>query len=361
VSFDLPLFAQWGSLRAMIEAGAVSGGAGPSPIREWQDVDAALFHGEIVPRGQPAVLRNVSESWPLVQKFRSSPEALVDYLIARDTGELVTTAVAPPEVKGRLVYKEGLKELNHGHSAEMLPNVLKGLLKLADNPHPPGVWIGGLSARHQLPRLEGENRSDLVPPGTPANLWIGNAVIVPPHFDAGDNLGFVVAGRRRFTLFPPEQVANLYIGPFDLTPSGLPISMVAHNDPDLERYPRFQQALAAAQSADVGPGDAIYIPYLWWHGVESLEPFNMLVNFWWYRDQVAAAHPYGALLRATYELFRSMPAEHRQAWKHMYDHWVFEEHGDPAEHLPATQRTANPNLDAQAVARFREALGDLLS
>jgi hypothetical protein len=40
---------------------------------------------------------------------------------------------------------------------------------------------------------------------------------------------------------------------------------------------------------------------------------------------------------------------------------VFEEHGDPAGHLPAAQRTAPSNIDAEAVARFRKALGDLLS
>jgi hypothetical protein len=347
----------------MTERRAKPGDSQPraSPIREWRDVDSRRFHAEIVPLGQPALLRGIAQDWPLVRHFRSSPEALVDYLIERDSGELVTAAIAPPEVRGRLVYKEGLKELNHRHSTEKLPNVLKGLLKLVGNPQGPGVWIGGLSARHQFPRLEEENRTDFAPRGTRANLWIGNAVTVPPHFDAGDNLGIVVAGRRRFTLFPPEQVSNLYIGPFDLTPSGLPISMVAHNDPDLGRYPRFGEALAAGQVGEVGPGDGIYIPYLWWHGVESLEPFNMLVNFWWYRDEVAAAHPYGALLRATYELFRNMPPEHRKAWKHMYDHWVFEEHGDPAGHLPAAQRTAPSNIDAEAVARFRKALGDLLS
>lgn len=314
-----------------------------------------------MPLGQPAVLRGIAEDWPLVRHFRQSPQSLVDYLTGFDNGELVTTAIAPPDVHGRLVYKDDVKELNHRHSSEKLPNVLKGLLKLAENRQPPGIWIGGLSARHQLPGLEDENRSDFVPDGTPANLWIGNAVTVPPHFDAGDNLGFVVAGRRRFTLFPPEQVANLYIGPFDLTPSGLPISMVVHNDPDIERYPRFRDALAAAQSAEVGPGDAIYVPYLWWHGVESLDRFNMLVNFWWYSDQVAAAHPYGALLRATFELFRTMPPEHRKAWRHMYDHWVFETDGDPAAHLPPAQRTAARDLDPETVARLRQAVSDLLS
>ena len=333
----------------------------PQPVREWREIDPQCFRTEIVPLGQPAVLRGIADDWPLVRHFRTSPLSLVDYLIGLDTGEPVISAIAPPEVKGRLVYKDGVKALNHRHSAEMLPNVLRGLLKLADKPDPPGIWIGGLSARHQLPRLEEENRTDFVPAEAKANLWIGNAVTVPPHFDAGDNLGMVVAGRRRFTLFPPEQVANLYIGPFDITPSGLPISMVAHNAPDLDQYPRFRKALGAAQVGEIGPGDAIYIPYLWWHGVESLEPFNMLVNFWWYRDRVAAAHPYGALLRATYELFRNMPPEHRSSWKHMYDHWVFETGGDPAEHLPPSQRTALPDLDDEAVARFKQAIGDLLT
>ncbi len=331
-----------------------------SPIREWRDVDSRRFHAEIVPVGQPAVLRGAGDDWPLVRHFRSSPQSLVDYIIAFDAGELVTTTIAPPQERGRMAYREGAKELNHRRSAEKLPNVLKGLLKLAGESTPPGVFIGGMKAQ-LLPGLEEENRSQLVPSGNPAHLWIGNAVTVSPHFDAADNLAYVVAGRRRFTLFPPDQVANLYVGPLDLTPGGLPISIVAHDDPDLARYPRFADAFATAQSAELEPGDALYIPYLWWHGVESLEPFNMLVNFWWYRDEVGAAHPYGALLRATYELFRNMPPEHRKAWKHMYDHWVFEEHGDPAGHLPAAQRTAPSNIDAEAVARFRKALGDLLS
>ena len=331
------------------------------PIRQWRDVDAARFHSEIVPLAQPAVLRGIGDDWPLVRHYRRSLETLVDYLSGFDSGELVTATIVPPEARGRMAYEEGAKALNHRNSLEQLANVLKGLLKLMPNAHPPGVFMGGLDARERLPGLEQENRTDFVPPGTAAHVWIGNAVTVSPHFDAGDNLAVVVAGKRRFTLFPPDQVSNLYVGPFDLTPAGLPISMVAHNAPDLERYPRFREALAAAQVAELEPGDAIYIPYLWWHGVESLDPFNMLVNYWWYRDEVAAAHPYGALLRATYELYRNVPPEHRRAWKQMYDHWVFEEQGNPAAHLPPAQRTAPPNIDAEAIARFRRALGDLLS
>ena len=332
----------------------------PSPIKEWRDVDAAMFAREIVVRNEPAVIRGAANAWPMVRHFRDGPQALVDYLIGFDTGELVTTAIADPSEQGRLVYKEGVKALNHGHSNEKLPNVLKGLIKMIDAPAPHGVWIGGLSAPDQLPGLQEENPSELIPPNTRANLWIGNAVTVPPHFDAADNLGFVVAGRRRFTLFPPDQVSNLYVGPFDLTPSGVPVSMPAHDAPDLERYPRFREALAHAQVAEVEAGDGIYIPYLWWHGVQSLDRFNVLVNYWWYSDAVAAAHPYGALLRASYELFRNMPQHHRDAWRHMYDHWVFGADGDPMAHLPSAQRSAPAPIDPEAIVTFKRLLGELL-
>lgn len=331
-----------------------------SPIREWTDVTPQRFAEEILPLKQPAILRGAGASLPIVKVASQGPQALADYLIERDSGEPLTTSIAPPDERGRLVYREGEKALNHRISAERLPNVLKGLLKLIGDPNPPGVWMGGIKARQQLPAVDEENRTDFVPEGTPANLWIGNAVTIPPHFDAADNLGFIVAGRRRFTLFPPEQVSNLYIGPFDLTPSGLPISMVAHENPDLERYPRFRDALAAAQVGEVRPGDAVHIPYMWWHGVQSLEPFNVLMNFWWSRGEVAAAYPYGALLRATYELFRTLPPEHRAAWQKMYDFWVFEEHGDPLNHLPEAQRTAPVELTPGKVAEFKRRIGELL-
>ena len=64
-------------------------------------------------------------------------------------------------------------------------------------------------------------------------------------------------------MFPPAQVANLYVGPIDHSPAGMPTSLVDFAQPDLERFPRFREAWAAAQVAELAPGDAIYLPPLW--------------------------------------------------------------------------------------------------
>jgi Cupin-like domain len=85
-------------------------------------------------------------------------------------------------------------------------------------------------------------------------IWLGNRITTPTHVDEWNNVGCVVAGRRRFTLFPPEQIGNLYIGPLDFAPTGASMSMVSLRDPDFARYPKFRDALAAAQTAELGPG-----------------------------------------------------------------------------------------------------------
>jgi oxalate decarboxylase/phosphoglucose isomerase-like protein (cupin superfamily) len=71
------------------------------------------------------------------------------------------------------------------------------------------------------------------------------------------------------------------MGPAHPTPAGAPVSMVHVTAPDLERYPRYANALEIAVEAELGPGDAIFIPKDWFHHVEALERLNMLVNYWW--------------------------------------------------------------------------------
>jgi hypothetical protein len=177
----------------------------------------------------------------------------------------------------------------------------------------------------------------LLPESVVPNLWIGGRAIVGPHNDAPENIACVVAGRRRFRLFPPEAIADLYVGPLEHNPAGRPVSFVSVTAPDLEKYPRYARALAASREAILEPGDAIYIPSLWWHSVESLAPFNLLANYWWDAPGSRAAQLEAALVHALLAMGSLSPPQ-RAAWRAMFDHLVFRAHGDPVAHIPPEVR-----------------------
>jgi hypothetical protein len=178
---------------------------------------------------------------------------------------------------------------------------------------------------------------------------------VAAHYDLKENIGCVVAGRRRFTLYPPEQIGNLYPGPLELTPAGTPVSVVDPQAPDLEKYPRFAEAAAAAQSAELRPGDAIYIPYYWWHAVDSLEPINLFINYWWNPARADLGNPYDALMFGMFAL-RELPEDQRSAWRAVFDHYVFGANGDPAGHIPEGAKGALGALTPERLTRMRATL-----
>ena len=310
--------------------------------------------------GRPMVLRGAVGEWPLVRAAVQSDEAAVDYLDRFYTGQPVGTIVAHPSERGRFFYRADSKRMNFERSSESLSAVLHKLLEQRGEEQPFGVAVQAVLATEALPGLQEDNPTPFVPVRTAARLWIGNRVTVAPHFDVSDNLACVAAGRRRFIMFPPEQTANLYPGPMDVTPASVPISMVSLDEPDLDRFPRYREALEAAYVAELGPGDAVYIPYLWWHGVQSLSDFNILTNYWWNRDEAAARYPYVSLLRLLYQLYRGMRPEHRSAWRALYDHYVFEADGDPMERLPPAHRDLESEIDREGVAKLRQTIRDLL-
>jgi hypothetical protein len=200
---------------------------------------------------------------------------------------------------------------------------------------------------------------EILESGVAPRIWIGNRITVPAHFDESDNVACVVAGRRRFTLFPPEQVENLYIGPLDFAPTGAAMSMIRLPDPDLQRFPRLRAALAAARYAELAPGDALFIPTLWWHHVQSLDrEFNVLVNYWWNGALGAVARTGSAmdcLLHAMLNV-RSLRPELRAAWASLFRHYVFEPDAERVAHIPEHRRGVLDPLDAEARQRTRHLL-----
>lgn len=311
----------------------------PEPVTEWRDVTPERFEREIAPLCQPAVLRGYLRHWPAVRRGRDSAEGLRDYLKGYNRGEPVSLFLGPPEIRGRFFYTEDIQGFNFARRKDHFEAAMDRLAGLEAQSEPPAFYIGSSSIPRLLPGLERDNPLDLVDERVEPNIWIGNRSTIPAHYDTSDNIACVVAGRRRFTLFPPEQISNLYVGPIDLTPAGQPISLV--NDlyrPDLERFPRYAETMSSALSAELEPGDALHIPALWWHQVESLSAFNVLINYWWDIGVPNTGSPFEALVHGLLTL-RQLPLAKRRAWQSFFEHYLFSEH-DPAEHIPPEARRA---------------------
>lgn len=307
-------------------------------VAERAAVDGATFAAEVVGAGMPVVLRGQVKQWPAVAAGAGGDRAMAAYLARFGTGKPLDVMIAPPEIEGRFFYNDDLTGFNFQRESVPLIPFLNELLRLSEEgvgaPH--ALYAGSATAPAHLPGWQDANALDLPTEDAPARLWIGNATRIAPHYDASDNIACVVHGRRRFTLFPPDQIANLYVGPLDQTIAGPPSSMVDLDAPDLARYPRFATAARHAQVADLGPGDALFIPALWWHHVRAFDRLNVLVNYWWEAPAAGSAFP--ALIHAIMSV-RDLPPATKAAWRQLFDHYVFaDDAADAAAHLPPNAR-----------------------
>jgi len=234
-----------------------------------------------MPTRRPVVLRGVATEWPIVVAGQQGPERVADLLASNATAMEANFLRANPEVEGRFHYGDDARSMNFIRGRGNLPGLIAALREQEDVDRPYAMaaqslladqFVNGFSRAHPMP---------LLPPSVEPRLWIGNAAKVATHRDAYNNIAVVAAGRRRFTLFPPKAEPNLYMGPSDPTPGGTPVSMVHLTAPDFERFPLFASALEVAQQAELLAGDAVFIPRGWFHHVEALDQFNVLVNYWW--------------------------------------------------------------------------------
>lgn len=306
-----------------------------------------------VAAGRPAVLRGLVARWPAVEAGRRSPAALAAHLRAQANDRPGEAWFAEPEIGGRFDFADGYRGLNHQRKAATVDQLLDLLLRQLDEPRPWGVYAGALPVAKHLPGFLAANPApDVLDAGAPmlVSLWLGNRTRTAAHWDLPQNLACVVGGRRRFLLFPPDQVGNLYVGPLDTTLAGQASSQVDAERPDLARHPRYARALEAAQAAELEPGDALYVPSLWWHAVTAPDPLGAMVNFWWREGGALGETPMTALLHALVAV-RGLPAAEREAWRALFDHYVFGGDPDALAHIPEEARGM---LDRPSPAQLRQ-------
>jgi hypothetical protein len=333
-------------------------------LRETQVIKgldpAAIPYGELLSAQKPAILKGVARDWPLVQQGARSAADGISYLASFDGGRPVVGYTGSPEIGGRFFYNDDLTGLNFEAKRVPLPEFLAHIAEHLGDPDAPSFYIGSTDLDTYLPGLREQNRLPLDDPMFTANpplvsIWIGNRTIATAHFDQSNNLACCMVGRRRFTLFPPDQIENLYPGPMEPTPGGQVVSMVDFRAPDFDRYPRFREALDAAEVAELEPGDVLFYPVMWWHHVEALDPFNAMINYWWNTSPAFMDTPMTTLLHAILSL-RDRPEHEKSAWRELFEYYVFGPAERAGEHLPEHARGYLGPLDEMKARRLRAEL-----
>jgi hypothetical protein len=318
---------------------------------------------ELLSTGEPVVLQGLVRDWGLVRAGLRSDQEAMSYLRSLYNGKTVGTSFGDPQIAGRLFYNEDFTELNFANRRAPMDEVLREIQAHVHDDRPPTYYIASTTIDACLPGFRQENHvGAFAAHGFEplASIWIGNRTIASCHYDAPNNLACCVVGKRRFTLFPPEQIFDLYPGPLDPTPGGQAVSVVELAAPDFERYPRFREALAAARQAEVGPGDAVFIPSMWWHHIEALSPFNTLVNYWWSTSPKYIPTPMHALYHAIWAL-RDRPEREKRAWRSVFEYYVFGDSARAGAHLPEQARGVLGPIDDVKARQMRAMLLNVLN
>lgn len=306
------------------------------PVEIWSAADEPPLKERLERNAEPVLLKGLVRHWPAAKAGQGEALGICDYLRRFDRGVEVIATKTRAAARGVMGYNDTLTDFAFVKARMGLAEFMAHLQAYMPADDAPAIAAQCAKVSDVIPGFLDENALQALP-GVVPNFWLGNALTVPVHHDHPYNLACVVAGRRRFTLFAPDQVGNLYIGPLEHTPSGAPISVVHPKAPDFERYPRYRDALASARVVEMAPGDALYIPPLWFHQVEALEKVNLLVNYWWpVRGDSGNAQlpaPAAALVQAI-EVLNALPQAQRDAWAAMFEHYVVQRAQEPSGHIP---------------------------
>jgi hypothetical protein len=328
------------------------------PVRTIEGLNrGGIDFAALVEAGEPVVLKGVAADLPLVEAGRQGIDAAMAYLLRFDSGRPVIGFVGEPEIGGRFFYNHDVTGMNYTAGRAPLAEYLDRIRAGIADGDPASVYLGSTDLDAYFPGLRDETpfvaAGELPGAGMSlASLWIGNRTTAAAHWDMSNNIACPLVGRRRFTLFPPDQVANLYPGPLEPTPGGQVVSMVNFVSPDYDRHPGFRDALGAARVAELEPGDMLVYPALWWHRVEALDDFNVMVNYWWNDVPAFVDTPMTTMLHALLSL-RDRPEGEKRAWRELFDYYVFGPAERAGEHLPPHARGALATLDETGARRLR--------
>jgi len=324
-------------------------------VKEIAGLCPEKIPAEVLNSTAPLLLKGMLTEWPMVKAAKVSAQSADLYIRKFYKDATVGVFFGAPDGGGRVFYNQDLTGFNFQRAMMKLDAVLSKIQQHAYDNKSPAFYVGSTTVDTCLPGFRAENDIEFGDIDPLASIWLGNRTRVAAHYDVPDNIACCAVGRRRFTLFPPSEVANLYPGPLDFTPAGQAISMVDFYQPDYEKHPKFRNALQNAQVAEMEPGDAIFIPSMWWHHVEALSRFNVLINYWWRQSPAYMDTPLNVLNHALLSM-RDLPKAQRQAWHDLFKYYIFNFDEDTVAHLPEDKRGVLSPMDEMLARKLRAQL-----
>ena len=305
----------------------------------------------------PMIFKGLAANLPLVQAGLRSAAAAMDHLKPYYAGKPLLVFKGDPAIRGGFGYTADVDGFNYASERMTLDRLFDLVAENQDDADAPSFYCGSTDIDTFLPGLLASDGLPLTGEMFTQNtvlksIWMGNRTTACAHFDISHNIAVCMAGHRRFTLFPPEQIHNLYPGPLEPTPGGQVISLVDFTHPDFETYPRFRDALASARVAELAPGDMLFYPSMWWHQVEALDAFNILINYWWNTTPAFVDTPMNTLLHGLLSL-RGRPQAEKDAWRNVFDYYLFGPQSAAADHIPPTAQGPLGPLDPMQARRLR--------
>lgn len=228
------------------------------PIERVETIDPGEFGRDYVGRNRPLVISQATGNWPALQRwsFPFFRELDSSYEVTLEIGDVL---VQEPRFE-KLPFSAYIERIEAGTvSGES--------------------YLSLFEIFRAFPQLRGDVDFDLLARHKVLNEligWIGpQGTVTNYHFDRADTLIGQIVGRKRFFLVEPAQSTQMVPSPKYDWFSGL--SQVDAQHWDAAKHPQFAEVRAL--TAELAPGELLFIPKGWWHHVESLSPSVSVSNF----------------------------------------------------------------------------------
>jgi len=141
------------------------------------------------------------------------------------------------------------------------------------------------------------------------NIWISpKGTRTALHFDAVENLNLQIQGSKDFYLFPPR-IRNM--SPYPWYSQAAYVSKVdPRNSHDATDFP-----FDLGVHVELQQGQMLYLPYGWWHQVDTTGDRNLNANFWWFPRTKLMTHFNQTLRGAAVLMNRMGQHPHKRAQK----------------------------------------------